>query len=162
MALVRYFTVMPYPLERVEWALAAELDGRLGSLADLAFARCSDLLAEATGGAPAIRRGPVTVRLGMRARLQSKAIVAMSWEVDGGEGPILDGDLGIASLGAEATTMSLSGHCRLPAWSELPAGLAAPIVESTAKMFIDGLARAVALTLTEGAEAPGRRPLGAV
>jgi hypothetical protein len=143
---IRYYVELAHPMPNLERSLLQAPSSWLPSLAEKADVRGQRLLTEVgfpMDGHRIVKR--ISIGLGDPVRSSARTWIPISWQATGPSGlfPVLDGDLGLATLGAERTQLAFSARYRPPLGligRMVDRALLSRVAEATIKDFVDRIA----------------------
>jgi hypothetical protein len=143
---IRYYVELAHPMPNLERSLLQAPSSWLPDLAESADMRSQRLLSEVgfpIDGHRLVKRVSITV--GDPVRSSTRTWIPISWQATGPSGlfPLLDGELEIASLGAERTQLAFSARYRPPLGligRTVDRALLSRVAEATIKDFVDRIA----------------------
>jgi hypothetical protein len=143
---IRYYVELAHPMPNLERSLLEAPSSWLPDLGERADERGQRLLTEVgfpMDGHRIAKR--VSIAIGDPVRSSARTWIPISWQATGARGlfPVLDGDLEIASLGAERTQLAFSARYRPPLGligRTVDRVLLSRVAEATIKDFVDRIA----------------------
>jgi hypothetical protein len=143
---IRYYVELAHPVLDLQLALLKAPSSWLPSLAENADEHGQRLLTEvgfAMDGHRIVKR--VSIAIGDPVRSSRRTWIPISWQATGPGGlfPVLDGDLEIATLGAERTQLAFSARYHPPLGligRTVDRALLSRVAEATIKDFVDRIA----------------------
>ncbi len=143
---IRYYVELAHPMPHLERLLFQAPSSWLPNLAESADERGQRLLTEVgfpVDGHRIAKR--VSITIGDPVRSSARTWIPISWQATGPSGlfPVLDGDLEIATLGAERTQLAFSARYRPPLGligRTVDRALLSRVAEATIKDFVDRIA----------------------
>ncbi|HEY8736946.1 MAG TPA: hypothetical protein VIO62_07865 [Candidatus Dormibacteraeota bacterium] len=143
---IRYYVELAHPMPNLERSLLQAPSSWLPNLAENADVRGQWLLTEVgfpMDGHRIVKR--ISIGLGDPVRSSARTWIPISWQATGPSGlfPVLDGDLELATLGAERTQLAFSARYRPPLGligRMVDRALLSRVAEATIKDFVDRIA----------------------
>ncbi len=143
---IRYYVELAHPMPNLERSLLQAPSSWLPNLAENADVRGQRLLTEVgfpMDGHRIVKR--ISIGLGDPVRSSARTWIPISWQATGPSGlfPVLDGDLELATLGAERTQLAFSARYRPPLGligRMVDRALLSRVAEATIKDFVDRIA----------------------
>ena len=143
---IRYYVELAHPMPDLERILLEAPSSWLPDLAECADQRGQRLLTEVgfpMDGHRIVKK--VSIAMGDPVRAATRTWIPISWQATGPGGlfPVLDGDLEIASLGAQRTQLAFSARYRPPLGligRTVDRALLSRVAEATIKDFVDRIA----------------------
>ena len=143
---IRYYVELAHPKSDLERSLLQAPSSWLPNLAETADMSGQRLLTEVgfpLDGHRIVKR--ISIALGDPIRSPARSWIPISWEACGPRGlfPVLDGELELATLGAERTQLAFSARYRPPLGligRTVDRALLSRVAEATIKDFVDRIA----------------------
>jgi hypothetical protein len=143
---IRYYVELAHPMPELERSLLDVRSSAITNLAEDSDVRGQRLLTDVgfpMDGRRIVKR--VSITIGDPIRSSARTWIPISWQATGPSGlfPVLDGELEIASLGAERTQLAFSARYWPPfglIGRTVDRALLSRVAEATIKDFVDRIA----------------------